>query len=515
MKTFSIHTLGCKVNQYESQQFRQLLQNLGLSQFAATASKSGHNRQPNLIIVNSCCVTHIASSKTRQYIRKAKRQYPNALIILCGCLAAIQKNDEIQKLKSDKELVGDLYIITDKDNTAEKITQIITDKYLPQKSNTKSTAEPKSIEENKNPRKINNANNTIIRPKNAGQSKQNLPIQPQLSKLPSELESSNPISSSNLSKPQSKIELTKLTSFEGQTRAFLKVQDGCDGYCSYCIIPQARPKVRNKPLKDVIDEAQLLVNAGHKEIVVTGIFLGAYGLDTVRRKKWPHPQNNKLAELLEKLAQIPNLQRIRTSSIEPADVTPELIDVFQDHPNIMPHLHLSLQSGAPNVLRKMCRQYDADDAKKAIDLIKNRLDRPAVTCDLIVGFPGETDSDFKETIALAEYAEFAKMHVFSFSPRKGTSAVTMKDTVSNQVIKQRSRILRELDSQLAHRFRQQFVGQKVKVLLENSGGKTNGRTERYFMVELDDPKQKFKKNTIIEAEISKNKKDRTIGEVVL
>ncbi|MHC4582096.1 MAG: radical SAM protein, partial [Planctomycetota bacterium] len=222
--------------------------------------------------------------------------------------------------------------------------------------------------------------------------------------------------------------LPALTSFRGQTRAFLKVQDGCDGYCTYCIVPKARPFVHSKPLARALAEAQALVDAGHREIVVTGVFLGAYGQDTVRRQNWPTESRragNNLSDLLDKMSVLPGMGRIRLSSLEPADVTQGLLDTLCKHPNIMPHLHLPLQSGSDEVLRRMCRQYRVAQFRETIDLLKSRLDRPAITTDIIVGFPGETDTDFERTVELARDVGFAKMHVFSFSPRKGTAAAEM------------------------------------------------------------------------------------------
>jgi threonylcarbamoyladenosine tRNA methylthiotransferase MtaB len=211
-----------------------------------------------------------------------------------------------------------------------------------------------------------------------------------------------------------------LQEFSGQTRAFLKVQDGCDGFCSYCIIPHTRPNISFKPIEQVLSEAQNLVRAGHKEIILTGIFLGAYGLDTVKRKKWPDDENPLLAELLEKVAQVPNLKRIRLSSLEPADVTNRLLDVMKNHSNIMPHLHLSLQSGSDKILKKMNRQYTIKDFLNSIENINSQLDRPAITTDIIVGFPGETSQDFAQSLSVAKFAGFSKIHIFPFSKRTGT-----------------------------------------------------------------------------------------------
>jgi len=313
--------------------------------------------------------------------------------------------------------------------------------------------------------------------------------------------------------------LSSLTSFDGQTRAFLKIQDGCDGYCTYCIVPKTRPFVHSREVDEILMEAQALVQAGHKEIVITGINLGAYGQKSVRRKKWPNQQNDKLADLLDKIAQIPNLARVRLSSLEPADVTPRLLDTLCNHNNIMPHLHLSLQSGSDSILKKMCRQYKVGQIRQKVEMIKFRLDRPAITADIIVGFPGETDADFEQTVNLARDIGFAKMHVFRFSPRMGTAAANMQGAVSSQVIKERSQILRSLDIELGRKFRRQFLGQIAEILLESDNGKLSGRCKRYFMININqfgisNMKFQFKNNDLVKVRLAKNNNTSMTGQVL-
>jgi threonylcarbamoyladenosine tRNA methylthiotransferase MtaB len=388
------------------------------------------------VVVNTCCVTHTASAKSRQYVRKARRLNPDAVIVVSGCLPTVQ----IGELNG---LDKNAHIIKNRNTTASTLSQIIN-----------------------------------------GLSKPNLNYENNLSTQP---------------------ELPQLTSFQGHTRAFLKVQDGCDGFCTYCIVPKTRPIVQSKPSNRVLKEVQALVEAGHREIVVTGVFLGAYGQNTVRRKNWPNYENGQLADLLDKMSKIPNLARIRLSSLEPADVTPRLLDTFCKHPNIMPHLHLSLQSGSNAVLKKMCRQYTADEFRAQVQLIKSRLDRPAITTDIIVGFPGETDADFEQTIDLAKDVGFAKMHIFGFSSRKGTHAANMQDKVPDKVIKERSKILNDLNAELSNKFRQQFLGEIATILLENSNGMPGGRSERYFMVYLEQSEKKPKKNDLLKVKLLENK----------
>jgi threonylcarbamoyladenosine tRNA methylthiotransferase MtaB len=459
MRTFSIDTLGCKVNQYETQQIRELLGQFGLFR-VETSSK------PDLVVINTCCVTHTASAKSRQCIRKAHRQSPDAVVVVCGCLPTINIGELSAPAKN-------VHLVRNRGELADMLIQITNGKAA-----ALDTQGPQSCP------------NTNIEPKKCSKIKH----KNDLAKRP---------------------KLPQLTCFEGQTRAFLKIQDGCDGYCTYCIVPKARPFVRSKPVDAALREAQALVKAGHREIVLTGIFLGAYGQKSVRRRSWPNQQNDNLADLLDRMAEMPHLARIRLSSLEPADVTPRLLDVFCRHRNIMPHLHLPLQSGSDTILRKMCRQYRAEEFVEKVELVKSRLDRPAITTDIIVGFPGETDADFRQTVDLAGHVGFAKMHVFSFSPRKGTAAADMQDIVNNRLVKKRSEILHDLDVELGFRYRQQFIGEAAQILLESDNGHLCGRSERYFMVRLEEAAEELHKNDLVTAKLLANRKNGTMGGIFL
>ncbi len=437
-KTFAIHTLGCKVNQYESQQLRQLLESLGL-----TATDNGH--QADLIVINSCCVTGTASAKSRQSLRRFGNLNPNATLVLTGCLA-MADSDELEIL-ADR----DFRIVPDKTKLAQSIEDLVA-------------------------------------------IKTNFSVQsPSIAPSPDKIKDKNPSESAGNTS-----NLQPLRHFSGQCRAFLKIQDGCDAFCSYCIIPKIRTQVCNKDVKTVLCEAENLVSSGHKEIVLTGIFLGAYGQSTARRKHWDPEKRDALADLLAQLAVIPGLPRIRLSSLEPADVTDRLLAVFAKYPNIMPHLHLPLQAGSPAILRKMCRQYTLEDYFGVIEKVKATLDHPAITTDIIVGFPGETDADFAQTLTVAEQVSFAKIHVFPFSARKGTPAAKMPGKVDPAIIKTRTEALQATDNRLQEQFRKQFVGQSVNVLVE-SLRPPRGRCEHYFMVDLGNfqAASKFKRGDIV------------------
>lgn len=418
MNTFAIETLGCKVNQYESQQIRELLERLELIH-AETGFPA------DLVVVNTCCVTHIASAKSRQFIRKIHKHNPNATVVVAGCLPVAQTN-ELNDIENNPKI----HIVSQKNELAEALTNL-----------------------------INNScyNKTLI---------------------PAKIKDKTPLPCEN--NPH---EFKILNSYARQTRAFLKIQDGCDGYCSYCIVPKIRSKIINKPVKDVLHEAYNLTYAGHAEIVLTGIFLGAYGQNTVRRKNWKHDKKDSLAYLLAEIAQIKGLKRVRLSSLEPADVTDKLLDTFAKYDNIMPHLHLPLQSGSPRILKKMARQYNIDEFTMILEKLRKTLDKPAITTDIIVGFPGETEEDFQKTMDFAQICQFSKIHVFSYSKRPSTPAANMPDQIEPKVIKQRSLKLRQLDEKLQQQFRNQFTGQKVQIVVENLNP-IKGRTQRYFLAKF-------------------------------
>ena len=447
MRTFSIYTLGCKVNQYESSQIRQYLESHGLS---AVEPKE----KPDLFIINTCCVTSTASAKSRQFIQRARRLNEQAAIIVCGCLTALKTNELNLAIKNN------ICFLDNRNTLAAKLFQIIDSK----------TTQQSYIKPDAN-RKINTFTGLTSLP--------NLPL---------------------------------LTSFKEQTRAFLKVQDGCDGVCSYCIIPKVRQEVQSKPIEEAVFEAKALVSAGHKEIVVTGVNLGAYGRESVRKTPEIFNFQFSIFNLLKELAEISGLARIRVSSLEPGDISEELMDVFCGHKNIMPHIHLSVQSGSEAILKRMCRPYSAAELREKIELIKKRLDRPAITCDIIVGFPGETEENFQETVELAKWAGFSKMHVFPFSAREGTAGAKMKDKVPSKVAKHRAEILRNLSDDLGRKFREQFVGETCEVLLEDAQP-PSGRCERYFVVNINESDQRLVKNQIVKAIITNNDDDGVVGKM--
>ena len=314
----------------------------------------------------------------------------------------------------------------------------------------------------------------------------------------------------------------------GRQRAFLKIQDGCDAHCTYCIIPRLRPNVWSKPVEDAVGEAARLVAAGHVELVLTGIFLGAYGQPTaLRRRQHPGGTGATLARLVDALCtRVPGLRRLRLSSLEPGDLTADLIAVLRAHPQVVPHFHLPLQSGSDALLRRMNRQYGRDEFLRMIDRVRAAFDRPALTTDVIAGFPGETDTEFHRTLEVVDHARFIHVHAFPFSPRPGTAAARWtKGRVPGPVVSERIAELRRRGEAHGFAFRQQFLGETVELLIERDGadegdapppeppGFRHGRCERYFDVWVEDPGRTLHPGDFVRARVERVSPNRTFGAV--
>jgi threonylcarbamoyladenosine tRNA methylthiotransferase MtaB len=275
------------------------------------------------------------------------------------------------------------------------------------------------------------------------------------------------------------------------TRAELRIQDGCDAHCSFCIIPKIRTTLRSKTIEDTVTEATRLVELGHKEIVLTGVFIGAYGHETALRRKQASPDSEHLADLLDAVAQIDGLKRLRISSMEPGDVTPALLDaIVANNDVVVPHLHLPLQSGSDTVLQKMNRQYNVSQYMEMIAMVNERLTvdslPPAITTDVICGFPTETEDDFKQTLAVASEVGYLHMHVFPYSVRTGTSAARWKQ-LPPEVVQERVQKLIDLNEKLSVEYKTKLIGRQVNVILEQHDSTTEtyrGRSEYYAEVTL-------------------------------
>jgi threonylcarbamoyladenosine tRNA methylthiotransferase MtaB len=385
---FSITTLGCKVNQYESEKIREQLKSAGFveREFGSPC---------DLAIINSCTVTSTADRKSRQKIRQALRAHPEGVIVVTGC--AIENN-----ASRVKEIDHRIAILRNCDK--ERLLEA-----LPFLRHIKAAAG----EGEKGP--------------------------------------------------------------ESRTRALLKIHDGCSQCCSYCIVPSVRGKPRSRSIEEVKDEALVLSHKGYRELVLTGIHLGAYGSDLYGKRALP--------DLLEELAALIPGMRIRLSSIEPADFSPELVAVMKHCPRICHHLHLPLQHASPEILRLMERPYTIDDYREILSIVKAALPDAAITTDIITGFPGEEPSHFQELMDFLDESSFYRIHVFTFSPRPGTRAALFQGKVSEEEKSRRSELLIKKGIEWTRAFCDRFVGRDMSVLVEGgSRSMLHGLTENYLKV---------------------------------
>ncbi|MFA5688363.1 MAG: MiaB/RimO family radical SAM methylthiotransferase [Kiritimatiellales bacterium] len=290
--------------------------------------------------------------------------------------------------------------------------------------------------------------------------------------------------------------------FGERTRGFLKIQDGCDANCAYCIVPQLRKKPRDKDMDAALAEAEAIVRQGCKEIVVAGVHVGLYG----RGKEY------SLSDFLRKLTKIPALERIRMSSLHPAELTDELLNIWSGAKNMMPHLHLSLQSGSAGVLRRMGRSYSPEEFSGAVKRARAILDIPAITTDVIIGFPGETAAEFEETFNFCCAAGFADMHIFTFSPRPGTRAAGMPDAVPAQIAHERQQRLMELAGIMKENYHRKFIGRTVDVLVERAvNGECSGGSPHYIPVQFPGAENLYR--TIVPVKILSATKQNLSGAI--
>jgi threonylcarbamoyladenosine tRNA methylthiotransferase MtaB len=409
-KKIKIYTLGCKVNRYDSDFLLSKLEFLGFEKV---------NENADLAIINSCAVTKTAIRKDRQIINKAKRENPQAKIILMGCWPEVYR-DEI-KLKNIDLIWG----VGEPNKLIEKIQE-------------------KFIEDN------------FVR-----------------------AESSKALELSALTKLSS----TNLVSTD-RVRYFLKIQDGCEQFCSYCIIPYTRGKLKSRNKKDIIKEIKEAVQHGFKEIVLTGIHLGLYGREKGNKDDINLSTLVKEIIKIQSAPRLKNLKRLRLSSIEVTEVSDELIYLIKKHKNFCPYLHISLQSGNDKILKLMNRPYSAEYFYEKVKKIRKEIPDIAISTDIIVGFPGESEEDFQETLKFVQKIKFSKIHVFPFSGHEKTKAFKMPNQIKREEILNRSRILRKLSLEQENSFKKKFNNKELEILIEHikSDGIIMGRSEYYFDV---------------------------------
>jgi threonylcarbamoyladenosine tRNA methylthiotransferase MtaB len=448
--TFAVTTLGCKVNQADSEAIGEQMSTAGFVQ-------RDFNETADIYIVNTCTVTHLGDRSSRQMIAQAHRRHPDALLVVTGCYAELNPQ-AVSTLPGVNLVIGN----STKDSLVETIQQRL---------QTQTAAQQESAVQ-----ASNRQSRSIALPV--------LPLDTQhigsdgtLAFLPEEPEPQpdNLLRLSSLIDQTSTSERTNAGLFS-RTRVQMKVQDGCDNRCTYCIVPYVRGKSRSRSIDSVVEHVQRKVRAGFQEIVLTGIHLGDY-----------HPEDDEqrdLGDLIAALLQETAIPRIRVSSLEPEDFRLEWLELWQD-PRMCRHFHLPMQSGSDTILRRMARRYNSARYRTIITTAKQLIPGVAISTDIITGFPGETEEDFEQTYQMAQALEFAKMHVFRFSPRQGTPAARMRGQIKDDVKKARSQRLLDLNEEHSRHFRQQFIGETVQVLVEQYKHDCwEGLTDNYLRVEV-------------------------------
>lgn len=406
----ALHNLGCKVNAYETEAMQQILEEAGyeIVPFSEYA---------DVYVINTCSVTNMADSKSRQMLHRAKKQNPDAIVVGAGCYV---------QTKEAQALVDESIDIVIGNNKKHELVPMLRE----YEASHRKTACVADINHEK----------------------------------------------------QAYEELSLSRTAE-HTRAFIKVQDGCNQFCTYCIIPFARGRVRSRELPDVLQEIRTLAKSGYREVVLTGIHLSSYGVDN----------GETLLHLIEAVHELEGIERIRLGSLEPRIVTDAFAKRLSELPKICPHFHLSLQSGCDTVLSRMNRRYDTAEYEAGCALLRRYFEHPAITTDVIVGFPGETDEEFETTERYLERIHFYEMHIFQYSRREGTKAAAMPDQVPETVKKERSEKLLALGHKMSEEFRRYYLGRQVTALLEEEffhDGKRyyTGYTKEYVKVAVETKK---------------------------
>ena len=472
LKTYQVKVIGCRVNQYEAQQISELLCSLGLRPVSKGES-------PDLTIVHSCAVTSRATAKSRRAVRSGLR-LSKGPVVISGCAAQLAT-------KEQAKLAESITVISEAQDIAAVLYNIVTKQG--DTNNSWATSNQGSTAHGRHKECMITQSSTIT--KNISNSIKPLPngIQAyQLEQVKTKIRSQ-----SSIRYPKNGTEkavLGPIKRFWGHERAFVKVQDGCDGNCSYCLIPQLRPSPSWRKSGQVVNEVKQLVENGYREVVLTGVHLGAYGRRTVVPSYCDASQVVSLADLLGDVAPIPGLERVRLSSLEPAEVSEELLEVMRANVNVAKHLHLPLQSGSDRILSRMNRQYTAGEFLETVERARSRCGSMALSSDVIVGFPGETDEDFQATMDLAQQVGFGRMHVFEFSPRAGTAAAVMAGQVPKRIRQERSKQIRQLGEELARQQQKGLIGQQLWVLVQGQAGADglrSGLCEQYFQVAFEGP----------------------------
>jgi threonylcarbamoyladenosine tRNA methylthiotransferase MtaB len=383
MNSVAFHTLGCKVNQYETEAMEEMFEKNGYRVV-------GEDDYSDIYVINTCTVTNLSDRKSRQFIRKSKKNNPGAIVAVVGCYSQVSP-EEVETIEGVDVIIG----TSDRNRIVELCE-----------------------EAERTKRRIN-----IVRPV----------------------------------KTYEKFEKINIDDLKTRTRAFVKIQDGCNQFCSYCIIPYARGPIRSREFGDIEQEVRKLASAGFKEVVLTGIHVASYGKDLKRES---------LGEVIDKISLIEGIERIRLSSLEPTLIDRDFMEIMTKSHKICDYFHLSLQSGSDTVLERMNRKYTTEEYREKVRLIREYLPDAGITTDIIVGFPGETEQEFQETVRFVEEIGFSRIHVFKYSPRKGTPAATMDNQVHGEVKNIRSGLLIALGDRLSEEFNGKYIENTKDVLYE-------------------------------------------------
>lgn len=431
MKKVAFYTLGCKVNQYETNAMieRFIKKNYEIVDFEELS---------DIYVINTCTVTNMSDRKSRQIIRRVKQINPNSILVVTGCYAQVASR-ELEKIEEIDLIVG---------NTEKKDIVNIVENYK------------KDISSKHEISDINNQKEFVD---------------------------------------------FGTTTYTEKTRAVIKVQDGCNNFCSYCIIPYAKGRVRSRKLESVIDEIKSIAQKGIQEVVITGIHVASYGLDF-------KDENIRLIDLLEEINKVEGIKRIRLGSLEPNIITDEFVQRLKNVDKICDHFHLSLQSGCTETLKRMNRKYTTEDFEKVVERLRNAFPNVALTTDIIVGFPDETDEEFNTTYEYLKKIKFYKMHVFKYSQRKGTRAAVMPNQIDGNIKEERSHKLIELSNRNEEEFLDRYIGKEVYVLFEQEEGEyIKGHTSNYLVVKA---KGKELENKMLRVKITSREGDELIGKIM-
>ena len=435
-KTVSFYTLGCKVNQYETNAMEQ--------QFIKNNYEIVENTQKaDIYIINTCTVTNMAERKSRQMLRRVKEINPSAVLVVCGCYAQVAKN-ELEQIPEIDIILGI--------NEKNEIVQIV-ENYMEKMAEQDKGSQEAEIDD--------------------------------------------------VSKQKEFLDFGDVTYTE-KNRAVVKVQDGCNMFCSYCIIPYARGRIRSRKIESVVSEIKKIAKEGIKEVVITGIHVASYGKDFDNENT---SKKIRLIDLLEAINKIDGIDRIRLSSLEPTIVDEEFATRLSKLDKICDHFHLSLQSGCDETLKRMNRKYTTQIYRDAVATLRKYYPEASFTTDVIVGFPGETDEEFAKTYEFLKEIDFYRLHVFKYSPRRGTVAEKMPNQIDGNKKEERSNKLIELSNSTENKHNQSYIGKTVKVLFEEfEDGFFKGHTTNYMMVKVAGEEEQSDKfvNKILDVKIKEN-----------